>query len=453
MSEIQDSKPIAADFALEAEWLATVDANNSVLEKSTLIIKDDKILDILPTRQARQRYCAAEVVPLSEHLLIPGLINAHGHAAMSLLRGYADDLPLHTWLEDHIWPAESEFVSPEFVYDGSLVAIAEMIATGTTCFADMYFFPEATARAVQSSGIRAYLAPPVFDFPNNWTTSADESLQAIEGLAAETRDMPLITTAIGPHAPYTVSCESFSNIVNAKHQHRCGVQVHCHETETEIEGSLKEHGQRPLARLAELGLIDQDTQLVHMTQVNDEDLATLEKHRPSIVHCPKSNLKLASGFSPVQTFLDRGLNVALGTDGAASNNSLDMFSEMQYAALLAKAVSGNVSAVDAATALRMATINGAKALGLDNITGSLEVGKQADIVAINMRNPHQWPLYSPLSALVYTLGSPRVNEVWIAGKRAVKNGTLLNFEQSTLVNIQRKWHQKLTEFQNTQQRA
>ena len=438
MANNMDSTPHkVADWIIKARWIATVDEHDSLLEDHALVIKNDTIIDILPSAEAKQSYSAKREAHLTHHLLIPGMINSHCHAAMALLRGFADDLPLQTWLEQHIWPAEGQHVGPEFVYDGSQIAIAEMIRTGTTCFADMYFFPEQTAKAAQEVGMRAHLAPPVFDFPSNWQTGPNQYLNAITDLHCAYAENPLITTAIGPHAPYTVSDESFNQICATRNQLNCGLHIHVHETAQEVRDSLAQFGHRPLARLAQLGAINSSTQCVHMTQIDESDLSVLKQHQPSVVHCPKSNLKLASGFCPVHTLLEAGINVALGTDGAASNNNLDMLSEMQYAALLAKPVSGVATAVSAAQALRLATINGAKALGLDQQIGSLEIGKQADICAIELDHLSQAPVYSPLSALVYASSSHQVSDVWIAGEQQLASGQLIKLNLAQLQQKQR----------------
>jgi len=431
------------DWALEARWLATVDSNDHIFENSTLLVNGDRIVDLLATDQARERYTAVQTVSLPNHLLIPGLINAHGHAAMSLLRGFADDLPLMTWLQEHIWPAETAHVSPEFVADGTLLAIAEMIRTGTTCFADMYFFPEETARVASETGMRAYLAPPVFDFPSNWQADADQYLAAIEALAATNNRNPLLSLNIGPHAPYTVSDDNFEKIRLSRQNLGCQLHIHCHESAQEIEDSRAQYGMRPLARLAKLGVLGPYTQCVHMTQIAPEDIALLKQHLASVIHCPKSNLKLASGFCPVQSLLDESVNVALGTDGGASNNNLDMISEMQFAALIGKAVSNDAEAVDAQEVLRMATINGAIAFGLDAHIGSLEIGKQADITAVELSNIGQGPIYSPLSALVYSSHGYQVSDVWIAGKQKLKAGELLDIDVAELKAKQLYWQQKI----------
>ncbi|WP_317931723.1 TRZ/ATZ family hydrolase [Halioxenophilus sp. WMMB6] len=434
------------DTLIHSRWLATVNEENQLLERSALAIDDGVIVDLLPSAEASSRYRAREEVNLANHLLIPGLINAHGHSAMSLLRGFADDLPLEAWLQEHIWPAEGQFVSEEFAYDGSLAAMAEMIRTGTTCFADMYFFPEATARAAQAVGMRAHLAPPVFDFPSNWQQTPDAYLAATVELREQLQDDPLITLGIGPHAPYTVSDDSFRKVLAVRERWPAAIHIHCQETAHEVSESLQQYGLRPLARLQQLGVLGPHTQCVHMTQVNDEDIATLIETQASVVHCPKSNLKLASGFCPVQPLLEAGINVALGTDSAASNNSLDMLSEMQYAALLAKAASGNASAVDAHTALRLATINGARALGIADRVGSLEVGKQADITAVKLDGPRQGPVYSPLSALVYTQTGSRVSDVWIAGRRQLARGKLRHIDQDAVNARASHWHDKIANF-------
>ncbi|BFM06762.1 TRZ/ATZ family hydrolase [Halioxenophilus aromaticivorans] len=445
MSNANQSKPASSpanarvDWVIHARWIATVDDANTVLENHALVVKNSNIIELLPSADAEQNYTGENTVNLDQHLVLPGLVNAHCHAAMALLRGFADDLPLQTWLEQHIWPTEGRHVAPQFVYDGSLIAIAEMIRSGTTCFADMYFFPEQTAQAATEVGMRAHLAPPVFDFPSNWQTGPEQYLSAIAQLSENQASNPLLSTAIGPHAPYTVSDDTFKQITAAQKQLDCGLHIHVHETAQEVIDSQSQHGLRPLARLAQLGALGPKTQCVHMTQINDADLEALHQWQPSVVHCPKSNMKLASGFCPVHKLIEEGINVALGTDGAASNNNLDMISEMQFAALLAKPVSGKATAISAQQALRMATINGAKALGLDGLIGSLEKGKQADITAIRLDHLSQAPVYSPLSALVYASSGRQVTDVWIAGEQQLAAGQLIKLATDELRARQQRW--------------
>lgn len=435
--------PRSVDWIIDARWIATVDPQDRLLEHHSIVIQAETIVDLLPTAQVRKQYSTIREARLENHIITPGFINAHCHGAMTLFRGFADDLPLEAWLESHIWPAESTHVSAEFVLDGSLLAIAEMLSTGTTCIADMYFFPEQTVNALTMTGMRGYIAPPVFDFPSNWQTGPDDYLAAIETLNRAYADLPNVTIAIGPHAPYTVSDETFGKVLRRQHALSCNLHIHAHETDKEIRDSLSQFGKRPLARLNDLGVLSPKTQCVHMTQVNAEDIALLTDSQASVVHCPRSNLKLASGFCPVDQLLKHDITVALGTDGAASNNQLNMMSEMQMAALLAKPVASDASAVSASQALKMATLNGAKALGLDHQIGSIEIGKQADLTAIKLDHLSQAPVYSPLSALVYATGGHQVSDVWIAGQQKLARGILQVLDINQLQTMQRRWQRRI----------
>ncbi|WP_312390924.1 TRZ/ATZ family hydrolase, partial [Pseudomonas sp.] len=372
-------------------------------------------------------------------LLCPGLINAHGHAAMSLFRGLADDLPLMTWLREHIWPAEGRWVDPGFVRDGTDLAIAEQLKGGITCFADMYFYPREACEQVEQSGIRAQVAVPLLDFPIPGAATADDALhQAIE-LFGELRHHPRITVALGPHAPYTVGDETLEKIRVIADQLDAPLHMHIHETASEVEQAVAEHGERPLARLARLGLLGPSLQAVHMTQISDDDLALLVESNTSVIHCPESNLKLASGFCPVERLWQAGVNVAIGTDGAASNNDLDLLGETRTAALLAKAVAGSASALDAHRALRMATLNGARALGLDTQIGSLELGKAADLVAFDLSGLAQQPVHDPVSQLIYATSRDCARHVWVAGEHLLEERRLTRMDEAALTAMARAW--------------
>ncbi|CAH0990763.1 5-methylthioadenosine/S-adenosylhomocysteine deaminase [Sinobacterium norvegicum] len=438
---------IAVDTTISADWLAAVDQHNpapssGITERQTIAIDNGIIVAIGDSETILADYQGRQHHQLDQHLLIPGLINAHGHSAMTLLRGYADDYPLMEWLQQHIWPAEQQWVEESFVRDGSDLAIAEMLLGGTTCFSDMYFFPEQTAAACIDAGMRAQLCFPILDFPNNWSDNADDAIDKGLALASATTDS-LISFAFGPHAPYTVGDDSMKKIVNLAKQHQLAVQIHCHETQHEVDDAIKETGKRPLQRLDELGLLSDNTQLVHMTALNDDDIAITQRSGASVIHCPESNLKLASGFCPVQQLHHRDINVAIGTDGAASNNDLDLLGELRTAALLAKAVASDASAVNTQQALAMATINGAKALGLDDKIGSLEIGKFADIVAIDMGTVTAQPVYNPLSQLIYGNNSAAINHVWVAGEQKVCNRQLTSLDADNIYQRACVWRDKI----------
>ncbi len=432
------------DTVITARWILPMTDGCPVLENHALAIADGIIHAVLPIDEARALN-AEEVLELTgEQLLMPGLINAHGHAAMSLFRGMADDQPLHSWLNDHIWPAEGRWVSEDFVRDGSALAIAEMLRSGTTTFSDMYFFPEVTADVARRAGIRAQLSFPILDFPSAWGSGPEEYFRKGLALRDDYKHSELINIAFGPHAPYTVGDDAMSKVVMFAEELDCAVQIHLQETAQEVADAVKQTGLRPVERLARLGLLGPRTQCVHLAHLSDTDIDLLAEHRCHAIHCPESNLKLASGFSPVEKMRLAGINVALGTDGAASNNDLDMFGELRSAALLGTAVAGDAAAVPDHYALQMATINGARALGIDAITGSLEAGKQADVIAVDMSDLAQQPIYTPISQLVYTNISHRVRHSWIKGRRMLDNGELTTLDSRELIEKAQYWRNKIS---------
>jgi len=437
------SAPTAVDALLHARWIVPVEPDLTVLEAHSVAVHHGRIVEVLPTGAARTRYTAAEHVDLPNHALIPGLINAHTHAAMSLFRGLADDLPLMDWLQNHIWPAEAKWASAEFVRDGAQLAIAEMLKSGTTCFNDMYFFPESTAHAAREAGMRAVVGLIVIDFPTVYARDADEYIDKGLRLHDALRHEPLITTAFAPHAPYSVSDAPLAKLRTLNNELNLPLHMHVHETAHEVDVAVTQSGARPLARLDALDLVDPSLVAVHMTQLTDAEITRLAQTRASVVHCPESNLKLASGFCPVHRLLTTGVNVAIGTDGAASNNDLDMLDELRTAALLAKAVSGEATAVPAHTALRMATLHGARALGLAAETGSLVAGKSADLAAIDLSALASQPVYDPVSQLVYTASRDQVTDVWVAGRRLLADRALTTVDEAAVLRRARDWRDKI----------
>lgn len=431
------------DILINAGWLIPVVPRNTVLRDCSVAIHEGKIIALLPSGEAQQRFKAARQYNLTDSLLIPGLINAHGHSAMTLLRGYADDQSLHTWLNESIWPAEGRWMSEEFVYDGAELAIAEMLLGGTTCFNDMYFFPDQTARAARKNNIKCQLAFPVLEFPSAWARNADEYIHKGLALRDELRDDSRISIAFGPHAPYTVNDLALEKIATLAGELDAPIHIHLHESANEIAQSMAEHGRRPIERLQQLGLLTPLTQCVHMTQLIASDIALLSESGSHVIHCPTSNLKLGNGFCPLETLQETGINIALGTDSAASNNDLNMLSEARNAALIAKGVSGNPELLPAHEALELATINSARALGIDHETGSIEVGKAADLVAINLANIASQPLYNALSQLIYTDCTRHISHTWVDGKLLVENGQLLNIDQDELISKAQNWQTKI----------
>lgn len=430
------------DTLIHAGWIITINAAKAVLAKHSLAIKDNKIAAIVPWEDANE-FEAKETFDLQQHALMPGLINAHGHSAMTLFRGMADDLPLITWLQEHIWPAEGQWVNDEFVADGTRLAIAEMLKSGTTCFSDMYFYPEAAATVAMEAHMRTQLCGPILDFPTAWAQNSDEYIHKCLELHDKFKHHPLITTGFGPHAPYTVSDEPLKKIASLSAQIDCKVQIHLHETAFEVSDAVEKTGKRPTQRLHELGLLSPSLQVVHLTQVDDSDVHLLSDNGVHVVHCPESNLKLASGMCPVEKLRQANINVCLGTDGAASNNDLNMFGEMRTAAMLGKAVANDAAAMPAHYILEMATINGAKALGLDDEIGSLEIGKAADIISIDFSAVECQPVYDPVSHLVYVTGADKVKNVWVNGRQQLNQGKLTHINEQDLAEKVQSWANKI----------
>lgn len=432
------------DTLIKARWIIPVEPQGKVLENHALAIHAGRIVDILPAEHAGSQFQANQVEDLPRHALIPGLINTHTHAAMSLLRGNADDLPLMEWLNEHIWPLEQRFAGEEFVRDGTDLAIAEMLRGGVTCFNDMYFFPEITARQAALAGMRAIVGLIVVDFPTAWANGPNDYLSKGLALFDALKGGPLVNAAFAPHAPYTVSDEPLLRLRTLAEELDIPIHMHLHETLGEVEQSLSSHGMRPLKRLAQLDMLGPRFIAVHMTQLQDEEISAYAETGGSIVHCPESNLKLASGFCPLAKLVDKGITVALGTDGAASNNDLDVLGEMRTAALLAKGVAGDARAVPAATALRMATLNGAIALGLDSEIGSLKRGKSADIAALDLGDIETQPLYDPISDIVYAASRHQVTDVWVDGRRLLNKRELTTLDRNDIAARALAWRERMT---------
>ena len=431
------------DTLIHARWIVPVNAKRDVLTDHSLAVRDGRIVDILPTDAAKTRYQASNTMDLGDQALIPGFVNAHGHAAMAMFRGMGDDLELMTWLNDHIWPAEGAWVSDDFVGDGTELAIAEMIRSGTTTFSDNYFFPAAAAERVLKAGVRAQLCFPTIDFPTNWAKTPDEHIDLGMKVVEQYKGHDHLKVMFGPHAPYTCSDEPLIRIRDLAKKHDLMIQMHVHETQTEVDGELDKRGNRPVRRLKELGLLNDQFQAVHMTAMNEDDIADIVETGAHIVHCPESNLKLASGFCPVDTLQKQGVNIALGTDGAASNNDLDMLGEMRTAAMLAKAVGQSAVALPAMEALAMATINGALAMGWDSDIGSLEVGKRADITAIRLDDLESQPVYDPVSHIVYASTRDQVSNVWVDGKQLLADRELTTLDKDGIISNTRQWRDRI----------
>lgn len=432
----------AADLRLDARWVIPVEPAG-VLEHHAVLVRDGRIAALVPIAVADAQWTATQTIHLPSHALIPGLVNAHAHSAMSLMRGIADDVPLKPWLEQHVWPREARLVSPEFVHDGTLLACAEMLRGGITTCSDMYFFPEAAARAYDAVGMRAVLGVPILDFPTSWAADAEACLA--RGLEARDhwRHAPRLSFALAPHAPYTVGDTSFARVLMFARQLDLPVETHLAETREEVETARTQTGASTLARLDALGVTGPSFIGIHCVHLDAADIALMAAHGCHAVHCPTSNMKLASGIAPVAAMVTAGVNVALGTDGAASNNRLDMLAEMRLASLLAKVSTGDAAALPAPLALAMATLHGARALGLEAVTGSLVPGKDADIVAVDFASLAMQPVYDPVSHLVNVADRDCVTDVWIAGARIVAERSLVCLDEHAVRAQTRVWQQRM----------
>ena len=432
---------------IHPEFVVPVRPKGRALRNHSVAVSNDVIAGVMPAGEARRKWPDAESVELPGHVLLPGLVNAHTHSPMTLLRGYADDMALNVWLQEHIWPAEARYVNPGFVVDGTRLAVAEMFRSGTTCFNDMYFFPGSTIEVCREAGMRVSAGITIIEMESSWASNVDAYIDKGLQLHERWHDDPLVSFTLSPHSPYTVSDGSLERIAALSGELELPVHMHVLETEWEIKQSLQHHEIHPISRLKRHGLLNSRLMAVHMTQLNEEDIGQVAESGVHVVHCPQSNLKLASGFCPVDELMRAGVNVALGTDGAAANNDLDMLAEGQTAALLAKGVAGDAKAVDAFSTLEMMTLNGARALGLENRIGSIETGKQADLIALDLRQPETQPLHHVVSQVVYAASTRQVSDVWVAGRRVLKSGALATIELDEVMHSAARWQERLARFE------
>ena len=430
---------------LQPDWIVTVNSDFEVLQDFAVVVKNNRIDALISDQEINliPEYQEAEIIDLPGCVLMPGLVNSHTHASMSLFRGMADDLPLMKWLSEHVWPAEAKWVNSQFCIDGFQLAAAEMIRSGTTCFNDMYFFPDEIARSAQLTGIRCVVGLIVLDFPTAWARNADEYLHKALAVHDEIREFSLVSSALAPHAPYTVSDEPLQKIAMYSSELDIPVHMHVHETASEVAEAQKVSGKRPLERLDQLNLLNPNLIAVHMTELNEFEINRIAETGVNIAHCPESNLKLGSGICPIAELLQREVNICLGTDSAASNNDLDLLGEMRTAALLAKGSSGNATICNARQSLEMATINGARALGLGDQIGSVEVGKCADLIAINLDALNTQPVYDPVAQIAYSACSRQVSHVWIDGEMQLKDGELCHLDSNDIIARANAWARKI----------
>lgn len=430
------------DTIIKPKWIITAAADGEVLENHAVAIKEGKIQALIPP--STSPFPTADTVfHLDHHILMPGLINLHGHSAMSLLRGLADDKPLMEWLDTVIWPAERKYMHEDFVFDGTCLAMAEMIRGGTTTVNDMYFFHSAVARAGLATGLRTFIGCTILEFPTNYAANASDYITRALEERREFLGEDLITFTLAPHSPYTVSDETFRTVITLAEQQDMLIHCHIHETQDEIIDSIRLYNQRPLARLKSLGVLSPRLIAAHMVHLNDTEIELAATHGIAIAHNPVSNMKLASGIAPIPSLLQQGVPVGIGTDGAASNNKLDMLAETRTAALLAKVGSHDSTVVPAYTAIRMATLNGARALGIEDKVGSIIKGKEADLIAINLSTLETAPTFDPVSHIVYAAGREQVSHVWIRGNTVMSDRKLTYVDESSLVGTAEKWKTRI----------
>jgi 5-methylthioadenosine/S-adenosylhomocysteine deaminase len=431
------------DTLVTARWVVPVEPAGRVLEDHAVAIRGGRIIAVLPVAEARTRFAAGEIIERPDHVLLPGLVNAHTHAAMVLLRGRAENLPLGRWLRSTVWPLERRWVDPEYVRDGTTLAVAEMLRAGITCFADMHLHPDVVAQTAAAAHMRASVGLVVTEAATRWATTADEYIDRGMHLRDEYKGDPLISTHFAPHAPYSASDATLARVRRLADELDLPVAMHLHETALEVEQSVQAHGRRPLARLAELGLASPQLVAIHMTQTSAEDLDLLAESGASVVHCPESNLKLGAGVCPVARLLGRGVRVALGTDGAASNNDLDLLAEARIAGLLSSGVAATPGDLVANDLLRMATLEGARALGLGEVTGSIEPGKWADLCCIDLRAARSWPVHDPVTAVIYAASAQQVTDTWVAGRQLLAAGRLRYIDESAVLERAEAWRERL----------
>jgi 5-methylthioadenosine/S-adenosylhomocysteine deaminase len=431
------------DTLVCARWVVPVEPDGPVLEDHAVAIRGGRIVAVLPSALATLRYEATDVLERPHHVVLPGFVNAHTHAAMTLLRGRAENMTLGPWLQDAIWPIERRWVDPEYVRDGTELAIAEMLRAGVTCFADMHLWPEVVAATAAEMHMRASVGLVVVESATRWATGPDDYIEKGLALRDAYRGDPLVTTFFAPHSPYTINDATLVRIRRLADELETPVAMHLHESAWEIERSQALHGMRPLDRLAKLGLVSPLLVAVHMTHAEASDLDTLAAAGAAAVHCPQSNLKLGAGVAPVAEMLGRGIRVGLGTDGAASNNDLDVLSEMQTAALLAAGVSGRPGSLAARDVLRMATLEGAKALGLGESTGSLTTGKWADLCCVDLRTPGSWPVHDVVATLVHSCSSRQVTDTWVAGRHVYADGALRYLDEAAVLERADAWRKRI----------
>ena len=441
------------DTLILGRWVLPIAPQNIILENHAVAIDKDKIIEVLPIDDAKQKFKAKNIVDRSKHVVMPGLVNTHCHSMMTIFRGLADDLPLMDWLNNHVWPAENDVMCAQSIKDGTRLAIAEMLRSGTTCYNDHYFFPLEAAEVTIETGIRGCIGLEFMNVPTTWAKDEKTYYQKALHAFQNKPENDLINWLVAPGHPFTNSDESLLLAKKLADDNNLRMHMHVHESRPELEMELAAHNKHPLQRLKDLDLLNERFLAVHMVHLNDEEIAMCAELGVHIAHCPESNLKLASGLPPIKKYMDAGINVSIGTDGACSNNDLDMFGEMRTASFIGKAISGDSTALSAPAMLEMATLNGAKALGLEDQIGSLEAGKSADVIAIDMDYLNTQPLYNPMSQLVYSLNSQQVSDVWVAGNLLLSAGKFTRLDVNKIIADANQWARKCDKYKSKASQA
>lgn len=431
------------DHIICGDYVLPMDQSLAVIEKGAVAIKGNSILDVGSSEELSGKYLTDHMVSGEGRAVLPGFINTHTHAAMVYFRGIADDLPLHEWLNHHIWPAENSWLSAPFISDAVELACLEMLKGGITTYNDMYFFEHAAGESSKRIGMRAVLGSGILDFPSVSAQSADEYLENAKQFIKDWNGDELITPCIAPHALYTCGPETLKKAKTLAEIMDVPLHIHLSETQWEVGEVMARYHKRPVEYLADLGFLDESVLAAHCIWLHDHEIDLLAKHKVGVSHCMESNLKLASGFAPVVSMLTAGIKVSFGTDGAASNNDLSILSEMSTTAKVHKALSNDPTVLDAKTALLMATRWGAEVLGLGNLVGSIERGKSADIIVMDIDKPHLTPIYNIYSHIVYAAMESDVEAVMVNGKMVMNDRELLTLDEEDILRKARKWRDKI----------
>ena len=429
MNKQKEMTGLAPDLIIECGLLLTMADEDKPLKNVRLLIQGDRIIDIKGRDEWLPESSKCETIDAKDSLVMPGLVNSHSHAAMSIFRGYADDLPLNEWLFEKIFPAEAKYINPDTVYWGTLLACVEMIASGTTSVIDGYFYEDSAVKAIHESGLRAIISQGIIDFPAPGIPDPLKNLEVGKEFLEKWSDFsPLITPGLFCHSPMTCSDRTISDAARLCQKHSVPLQIHLSETEEEVEEIIRRTGKRPVSHLKELGILGPDLIAAHAIHLDNQEIDILAQNDTKVVHIPESNMKLSSGTARVSDMLKKGLTIGIGTDGCASNNNLDIFQEMDTAAKLGKITTMDPTATNAETVLRMATLWGAKVMRLDKVTGSIEKGKKADIIVIDMNSPHLVPLYNPVSQIVYSAKGSDVRDVIVNGRILMRDRKFLSLD-------------------------